>query len=151
VKKLYVMLAIWFTAIVVIIISTGVYSKLQSLDYDEVAVPYLKSIIPQISEWDPEATRALMVAEVSAAIPEEQFNRGIALFSRLGKLQSMSEPEFEKVYRDQGTIIGKQTIVEYNTEVKYANGDATINMKLLDKDGQFEIYRINFSSKVLME
>jgi len=141
----------WFVAVIVIIIASGVYSKLQSLDYDEVAVPYLKSIIPQISEWDPEATRALMVAEVSAAIPEEQFNRGIALFSKLGELQSMSEPEFEKVYRDQGTIIGKQTIVEYNTEAKYANGDATINMKLLDTEGHFEIYRINFSSKVLME
>jgi len=145
------MLGVWFVSVVVIIIASGVYSKFQSSDYDEVAVPYLKRIIPQISQWDPAATRALMVSEVSAAIPEEQFNQGIALFSKLGKLQSISEPEFEKVYRDQGTIIGKQTIVEYNTEAKYANGDATINVKLLDKDGQFAIYRINFSSKTLME
>jgi len=145
------MLGVWFVSVVVIIIASGVYSKFQSSDYDEVAVPYLKRIIPQISQWDPAATRALMVSEVSAAIPEEQFNQGIALFSKLGKLQSISEPEFEKVYRDQGTIIGKQTIVEYNTEAKYANGDATINMKLLDTEGHFEIYRINFSSKVLME
>ncbi|MGW8311749.1 MAG: hypothetical protein ACWGOL_00800 [Desulfuromonadales bacterium] len=145
------MLVMWFVAVLVVILSARVYSKLQSLDYDEVAVPYLKSIIPQISQWDPEATRALMVAEVSAAIPDEQFNRGIAMFSRLGELQNMSDPEFEKVYRDQQTIIGKQTIVEYNTEAKYANGDATINVKLLDKDGHFEIYRINFSSEVLLQ
>jgi hypothetical protein len=145
------MLVMWFAAVLVIILSARVYSKLQSLDYDEVAVPYLMSIIPQISQWNPEATRALMVAEVSEAIPDEQFNRGIAMFSRLGELQSMSDPEFENVYRDQETIIGKQTIVEYNTEAKYANGDATINVKLLDKDGHFEIYRINFSSKVLLQ
>jgi hypothetical protein len=150
-KKFYIMLGVWFISVIVIFIASGVYSKFPASDYDKLVVPYLKRIIPEISKWDPATTRELMVAEVAAAIPEDRFNRGIAMFSKLGKLQSMAEPEFEKVYHDQGTIVGKQTIVEYNTEAEYTNGEATINVKLLDKDGQFEIYRINFSSKVLAE
>jgi DNA/RNA endonuclease YhcR with UshA esterase domain len=151
VKKFFVMLAIWFVAIIAIIIATWVYPKFQSGDYDELAIPYLKRIIPELSQWDPIATRALMVREVSASIPDEKFNRGMDLFSKLGTLQSLNEPKFEHVYRDQGTIIGKQTIVEYITEAKYANGDATINMKLLDRDGHFEIYHFNISSQTLQE
>lgn len=145
------MLAVWLLVIVAIIIGTWVYPTFQSADFDDAAVPYLKKIIPEISRWDPAATRALMVAEVSASIPEEQFAKGMATFSKLGALQSLAEPKFERVYRDQGTIIGKQTVVEYNTDATYANGDATINMKLVDRGGYFEIYYLNISSQALLK
>ena len=150
-KKFFIMLAVWFVAITAIIIGSYVYPKFQSADYDDVAVPYLKKVIPELSQWDPAAARAFMVTEVSASIPEEKLVRGMATFSKLGALQSLAEPKFENVYRDQGTIIGKQTIVEYNTEAKYANGNATINMKLLDRGGYFEIYHFNISSQALIE
>jgi hypothetical protein len=151
VKKFFIMLAVWFVVIIAIVIGSYVFPKFQSADYDDVAVPYLKKVIPELSQWDPAAARALMVTEVSASIPEEKLVRGMETFSKLGALQSLAEPEFENVYRDQGTIIGKQTIVEYNTEAKYANGDATINMKLLDRGGHLEIYHFNISSQALLE
>jgi len=151
VKIFFFMLAIWLVAILTIVAGSGVYDKYMSSDYDEAALPYIEKAVEGISTWDPATTRALMVAEVAANIPDEKFNRGMAWFSRLGELQSMAEPEFEKAYVDQETELGKYTILEYNTDAKYANGDATINIRLLDRDGHYEIYSFNFSSEALLE
>jgi len=151
VKKFFFMLAIWLVAILTIIVGSGIHDKYLSSDYDDAARPYIEKAVTQISTWDPDSTRALMVPEIAANIPEEKFTRGMAWFSRLGALKSMDEPEFEKAYVDQKTELGNQTIIEYNTDAKYANGDATINIKLLDRDGHYEIYSFNFSSETLIE
>ncbi len=49
------------------------------------------------------------------------------------------------------TVIGMQTIVEYEVDAKYENGDALLNIKLLARDGAFELYSFNLSSEVLLE
>lgn len=92
-----------------------------------------------------------MAPEVSATIPEENFTQAMTRFSRLGALQSMDEPKFDEVHQDLQTDIGKQTIVVYDIHAKYENGDAIINLKLLDKGESLEIYRFGFSSEILSE
>ena len=92
-----------------------------------------------------------MAPEVSSTIPDENFVQAMTLFSRLGPLQSMDEAKFDELHEDQETKMGTQTIVEYNIDAKYENGDAIINLKLLLRDDAFEIYRFNFSSEILTE
>jgi len=92
-----------------------------------------------------------MAPEVSATIPEENFTQATILFSRLGALQSMDNPKFEDVHTGAQATLGDQTIVEYNVDARYENGDATINLKLLERNGSFEIYSFNFSSESLLE
>lgn len=145
------MLAIWLVAIVTIVIGSGVYDKYLSSDYDEAALPYIEKAVTEISKWDPATTRALMAAEVAANISDEKFTKGMAWFSRLGALQSMDEPEFKKAYVDQPTELGKLTLVEYTTDAKYANGDATINIKIVNRNGSYEIYSFNFTSETLID
>ncbi|MDT8443120.1 MAG: hypothetical protein RQ722_02415, partial [Desulfuromonadales bacterium] len=60
-------------------------------------------------------------------------------------------PKFDQIHQDQQTEIGKQTIVVYDIDAKYTNGDAVINLKLLDKGGSLEIYRFDFRSEILIE
>lgn len=150
-KKFLLMLGGWFVLLLVILAGSLIYGRMQAARYDQTAIPYIKKAITEVSQWDSSATRALMVSEVSSAIPEDKFARGMALFSTLGALQGMDEPEFEEVYLDQDTVLGKQTILEYNTLARYANGEATVNLKLMERDGHLEIYRINFSSTALMK
>jgi hypothetical protein len=92
-----------------------------------------------------------MVPEVSAAISDDKFAQTMTMFSKLGALQSMEEPEFQEVDTGGKTVIGMQTIVEYEVDAKYENGDALLNIKLLDRNGSFELYQFNLSSEVLLE
>lgn len=150
-KKFFILLVLWLVTIVAVFAGSVIYDKYTASEYDAIATPYLKSIIPEISKWDPVTTKGLMAPEVSATIPDENFAQAMTLFSRLGAFQSMEEANFEELHQDQETSIGKQTIVEYNIDAKYEHGDAVINLKLLLRDGVFQIYRFNFSSAILTE
>jgi hypothetical protein len=150
-KKFFILMAIWFVTIMAVFAGSVLYDQYQSSEYDAIAGPYIRGIIPEISKWNPAITKALMAPEVSATIPDENFDQAMAWFSRLGALQSMEAPEFDQVQQNLNTDIGIQTIVVYNIDAKYENGDAVINLKLLDKGESLEIYRFDFSSETLLE
>lgn len=150
-KKFFILLLLWLVTIIAVFAGSIIYDQYKSSEFDSIAAPYIKKIIPEISKWDPVTTKQLMAPEVSATIPDDNFGQAMALFSRLGAFQSMDEAKFEELHEENETSIGKQTIVEYNIDAKYANGDAIINLKLLLRDGVFEIYRFNFSSETLLD
>lgn len=143
------MLATWLVVIVGVIGGSALYDRYKTSEYDATAEPYIKAVVPEISQWDPATTKALMASEVAATISEEKFAQAMNLFSRLGSLQSIDDPKFVDVHTGKQGDLGEQTIVEYDVDAGYANGDATINLKLLYRDGLFEIYNFNFSSETL--
>ena len=144
------LIAFWVISILIIIGGNIFYKKYQGSQYDKLAVPYIQRVIPVISSWDPVATKALMTPEIATTIPDEKYARAMVFFSQLGALQSVDEPEFTKAHVDLETEIGRQTILEYKVDASYANGDAEIEIKLLERGGSFEIYRFNFSSEALL-
>jgi hypothetical protein len=150
-KKFFILMALWFVTIMAVFAGSVIYDRYKTSEYDVIAEPYIERIIPEISKWDPVATKQLMAAEISSDIPDENFAQVMTLFSRLGAFQSMGKARFKELSEDQETDMGKQTLVEYNVETKYENGDAVVNLKLLLRNGTFEIYRFNFSSKILSE
>jgi hypothetical protein len=150
-KKFFLLLGLWFVTILTVLAGSIIYKQNQSSEYHDRAVPYINKVIPEISKWDPATTRALMAPEVAATIPEENFTKAMNWFSRLGKLQNIEEPSFVKAHVDQETDIGKLTIIEYDIDARYENDDAEIHLKLLEKNGSFEIYRFNFSAEILTE
>lgn len=149
-KNYFRLIAFWVVSILIIIGGSTIYKKYQGSEYDKLAIPYIQSVIPVISNWDPVAIKALMAPEIAATIPDDKYARAMVFFSQLGALQSIGEPEFTKAYVDQETDIGLQTILEYRVDASYANGDAEIDLKLLERGGSLEIYRFNFSSETLL-
>lgn len=148
--KIFVMLLIgWFVAMVSIVIGVYVYKNQQAAEYDKLAVPYIMQVIPKLSQWDPETTRKLMAPEALEDLSDELFTEVIAVFSKMGKLQSIEEPEFKKAYSAEETKI--DTVVAYTAGAQYENGDATIAIQLLVRDGSFEVFRFNLSSSTLLQ
>jgi len=148
-RKFFILMVTWLVTIIAIFAGSILYDNNQASEYHDRAVPYIKQIVPIISQWDAVKARELMAPEISAEITEEKFSQVMARFSRLGALQKIQEPEFEDLHPNQNTDIGKQTIVEYNVDAKYENGDATINLKLIDRRGALEVYQFNVSAEIL--
>lgn len=135
-----------------IIVGGSIYYKMhQGAEYDTLAVPYIEKVVPIISQWDPAATKALMVPEIVAEIPEDKFVRGMTFFSQLGALQELDTPSFVKAFKEEETDIGTQTIIEYDVDAVYQNGEAEINLKLMEQGDSYQIYRFNFSAEALMK
>jgi hypothetical protein len=150
-KTFFILLILWLITIIAVFAGSVLYDRHTASQYEALATPYLKRIIPEISKWDPITTKGLMAPEVSSTIPDENFAQAMTLFSQLGAFLSMDEAKFDELHEDQETKMGTQTIVEYNIDAKYENGDAVINLKLLLRDNSLEIYRFNFSSEILTE
>jgi hypothetical protein len=150
-RTFFILVILWFITIVAVIIGSIVYDRYQASEYTDIAVPYVKKIIPIVSKWEPKAIRELMVSEVSAEIPEDKFAQTMSLFSKLGALQSIEEPQFEDVDTGGMTVIGMQTILKYEIDAKYENGEALLNIKLLYRDGILELYSFNVGSEVLLD
>jgi hypothetical protein len=150
-KFFFILIASWLVIIATVGVGSIVYNHYQGSKYEDNAVPYIKQIIPVVSKWKPTAIRALMVPEVSTEISEDKFTETMTWFSKLGALQSFQEPAFQEVDTGAKTVIGMQTIVEYEIDAKYENGDALINIKLLDRGGSLELYSVNLSSETLLE
>lgn len=150
-KKFFILLACWFGAIVSVVVGSYIYSHFQAGNYDDRALPYISRVVPEISKWDPGITRSLMAAEVLENVSEEQLAQVMELFSRMGRLQSMETPEFEKVLSEEKTESGMRAIVAYEANAQYENGEALININLLEQDGAFKVYRFNLSSAALAD
>ena len=118
-KIFYILVVCWFVAIISVIAGSYIYSHYQAKDYDERAVPYIQMVVPEISTWNPATTRALMADETMEKIPEEKFSQIMELFSKMGSLQSMETPEFNKVLSEEETGTGTKAIVAYELEAKY--------------------------------
>jgi hypothetical protein len=148
-KKYVIMIAMWFIGISATIGASIYFKSQEGVEYDKVAIPYIQKAVAEISLWDTEKTKKLMAPEVLAKIPKEKFDRAMVFFSQLGTLQSMEEPSFKKVFIDQETDIGNQTIVEYEVDTIYEHGDAEVDIKLLKKGESYQIYRFNFRAEKL--
>lgn len=150
IKKYLMLIAFWAFSMIAIIGGSYFYKKYQGIEYDKLAVPYIEKTVPVISSWDPAETKALMAPEIAETIPADKFVRAMSFFSQLGSLKELGTPSFVNAYQDEETEIGKQTIIEYNVDAVYQNGEAEINLKLLERGDSYEIYRFNFSSQTLM-
>lgn len=148
-KVFVILIVCWFIAMVSVVAGVYIYKHKQASEYDEFAVPYIKKVIPVLSQWDPETTRQLMAPEALDGISEEMFTQVIAVFSKMGELQSIEEPSFQKAYSEEETEI--DPVVAYSIDAKYANGEAVIAIQLLVRDGSFEVFRFNLSSNTLTE
>lgn len=149
-KKYFIMIAFWAIGISATVGASIYLQSQEGVPYEEVAVPFVKKAVTEISEWDVAKTKGLMAPEILATIPDDKFARAIDFFSQLGALKSMDEPSFQKAFIDQETEHGKFTILEYNVDTVYEQGPAQVNLKLLKRDESYQIYRFNFAAETLM-
>lgn len=148
-KIFALLLVTWFVAMVSVVIGVYIYQQQQASEYDTLAIPYIQKVIPIISQWDPATTRKLMAPEALDGTSDELFSEIIAVFSKLGELQSIEEPTFKKVYTEEETEI--DTVLAYSADAKFANGDAVIAIQLLVRGDSFEVFRFNLSSNALSD
>jgi len=151
VKKLLKVLGIIFLSIIVLFGTIGIYTYMKSSEYSETAVPYIKEKIPELSTWDAAVTKKYLAPEILAKTEDEDLEKLMRWFSKLGHLKNIEEPQFVNVSSNVTVSNGQQTIATYTILAHYENGDATITMRLLEIDGGFKIYQFHLNSNALID
>lgn len=150
-KKLAIILGSMFSVIVVVIAIINIYTWHKSQKYEETAVPYIKTVIPELSKWDTKSIKGYMAPKVLEQTTDETFTKVIDFFSKLGRLKSFEDPDFSKAYTGSNAEEGTQTIITYTVDAVYENGDAEITLALLESGDSYKIYKFHISSIALVE
>jgi len=124
---------------------------MKSSEYSETAVPYINEKIPELSTWDPEVAKKYLAPGILAETKDEDLEKLMRWFSKLGALQSIEEPQFINVSSNATVANGQQTIATYTIMAHYENGDAAITMRLLEVEGGFKIYQFHLNSNALID
>jgi len=148
-KRFFLMLISWVVVVVSIIGGSFLYKAYQGEQYKETALPFVKEVIPIVSEWDADKTRAMMAPEAVAEIPAENFVKAMNLFSQLGTLESVDEPKFDEVVEIAREGENVTTLLNYKVVARYSNGVAQYKIQLIDRGDRFQLYNFNVSSETL--
>ena len=145
------MFGFWLIVVIGTIAGVHMYKSYQSSQFEATAIPYLEQVIPTLSEWGADKTRDLIAPEALANIPEENFGKAMALFSKLGELKGFDAPEFEKLFTDETAGVPPQNFVTYKVDAHYSNADAQLQIQLIERGDHFQLYNFNLSSAYLMQ
>lgn len=123
----------------------------QQSEYESTAVPYIESVIPDITTWDPEVIWAYYDQDVKDLISKDENDKFIRYVSKLGGLESLGTPQFQRVESSASTGSGTRKFIFYSIPAKFDNGDASIDLTVLDRKGEFSIYHFRINSMAFLD
>lgn len=137
--------------IILFFVLMGLWTWKEQSDYESTAVPYLESVIPEITTWDPDIAWKHFDQDVRETISEEDSAKILKYLSKLGSLESLDRPQFREVTSSATLGEGARKRVLYQIPAVFQKGDATIYVTLTDRDGEFSIYHFKVDSMAFAE
>lgn len=126
---------------------TGAFKGYRIAKYQKTAIPYIKTVVPQMSKWDLELYKSFLWEKARRPEYDESFKKTVSRYSKIGALRNIEEPQF--VSYDGGSVArGSLKIVTYSVKAHYENGEALITIKLLDTDSGFQVFHFNLESPI---
>ncbi len=125
------------------------YRHMQASHYQATAIPYIKTVLPQISTWDPARVKEFMAPEVLERVSDEDLAALMTSLSQIGKLETIDDISFENKSSGEHITRGQQPLVTYELETHYSSGEVKVTISLLDKGDSFDVYHFNFQSQAL--
>lgn len=119
--------------------------------YDETAVPYLESAIPELTSWQFDRLRPLLSPAAQQVFENEKVRMAYQAFSQLGQLQSMNKPQFSAASHDSSAELGDIEVIDYQVVLQFDSGPAAIKIKLVSDSRTYYIHHFSFQSEAFAD
>jgi hypothetical protein len=144
-KKLLYILGIVFVIVIAAIGSFIGYAAYNGNKLDASSANYIKENIPPIiSNWNPQELIKRSSPEFQKVATENQIDTLFGKLSKLGGLKTFGEPKGE-ASMSYTTQNGNQTTATYHIQSVFKNGEANLEIKLIQHDGQWQILGFHVS------
>ncbi len=125
------------------VVLSGAFKGYRQAQYDKIAIPFIKTVVPQMSKWDLELFKSFLWEKARRPEYNEAFMKTVSRYSKIGTLRGIEEPQFLS-YEQSSPL----KIVAYSVKAHYENGDALITIRLLATDSGFQVFHFNLESPV---
>lgn len=140
-----ILLVILFFALV------GLWTWKNQSDYESTAVPYLQSVVPQLTTWDPDVVWDHLAEEARSQTNRADNAKIVRYLSGLGALENLGYPQFRQITSTASVREGMRKVIVYQIPAVFEAGEASIDVTILDKDGQFSIYGFKVNTMAFAE
>lgn len=119
--------------------------------YNETAIPYLEQALPKLASWQYPELEQLLSPTAQAVFASDKVRAAYQAFSRLGRLQSMSRPEFmgnrSKTIEDLGDV----ELIAYQVPLEFETGPAVIKLNLASDGQRYYIHHFGIHSQIFSD
>jgi hypothetical protein len=150
-KKVFVVLGVVFAALIVIFAGLFGIAAYKGLKLDASCVAYVNANLPPIlGTWSEEELIQRAAPQLLKAAPDAQMSLLFAKLKQLGPLE-----EYEGATGSSNvsmtTQAGKVVSGNYTAKAKFEQGDATINVRLVQIAGEWKIVGFHVDSPFFLK
>ena len=149
-KKVLKYLGIGILSVVIFFVGIAIFTSSNSVNHEQVFVPYIEKIIPELTTWEQEAYKTHMSKKAFEGATKAQWNLYLSKLSQLGSLQSIGLPELQQSKTFSSMSGSTTTYAVYLVPVTFDTGLAHVQLSIESKDDKIQINSVKFLSDILM-
>ena len=142
---------IFFALLIAGLVGYSVWYGMKADRYDETAVPYLESTIPELTSWQFYRLKPLLSPVARQVFENEKVRMAYRDFSRLGRFQSMDKPQYIASSFDSSAELGDIEVIDYEVMLQFDSGPAAIKIKLLSDGKSYYIHHFSIQSEIFSD
>lgn len=142
---------IFFALLLAGLLSYSVWYGMKADRYDETAIPYFESAIPELTSWQYQRLRPLLSPLARQVFENEKVRMAYQDFNRLGRLQSMDKPQFIANSYDSNAELGDIEVIDYQLVLQFDSGPAAMKIKLVADGKSYYIHHFSIQSEVFAD
>jgi hypothetical protein len=140
-----------FLLIILGFFSIYIWFSISSEQYLEEASPYLDTNLPIVLNWDFEQLKPLLTTGAAEAFESERGQKVHRMFSKLGKLESIEEPQFVSASSGVSIGAGVYDVVTFSVLAHFETGQAQVSVTLVPDSDSYKIHYLQINSDAFLE
>lgn len=142
IQTLRMIVAVLMTAMVMLYI----YTDREKDYYKKSAEPAVTQILTEISNWKKETLLKHLAPEAKQIISEEQLEKLLQQYQKLGRFRSVKEINFSRT-ASAFSLMGEKRI-NYSGIANFDNAAANLNITLIERGGFFLMYNFTLAQVI---
>ena len=142
IQTLRMIVAVLMTAVVMLYI----YTDREKDYYKKSAEPAVTQILTEISNWKKETLLKHLAPEAKQIISEEQLEKLLQQYQKLGRFRSVKELNFSRT-ASAFSLMGEKRI-NYSGIANFDNAAANLNITLIERGGFFLMYNFTLAQVI---
>jgi len=142
IQTLRMIVAVLMTAMVMLYI----YTDREKEYYKKSAEPAVTQILTEISNWKKETLLKHLAPEAKQIISEEQLEKLLQQYQKLGRFRSVKEINFSRT-ASAFSLMGEKRI-NYSGIANFDNAAANLNITLIERGGFFLMYNFTLAQVI---
>ena len=142
---------IFVTLLIAGLVIYSVWYGIRAGRYDDTAIPYLESALPNLTSWQYRQLEPLLSPTARSVFESEKVRSAYRSYSRLGQFKSAGRPQYMGNSPGTSTTLGDVDVIAYKVLIELDSGPAVIKINLVADDASYYVNHFGIQSEMFAD